>query len=189
MDGEKPGKTKYPILKIKKDAVVEREYHYKREDRLDHISAPPPPREYGGILRLLFGRVRKRRGGFGSIIFVIVVVAAAFFIFRLAGRERSTAEIAGFRTVLSAVRMEDSLSVSVSFDPVGSGAGKTLPAVVRFIMTDTGETLIVSRELPAGGDVFRGRMAFTGREKSVTAEVEVGTAKKNLSAAIPEVKP
>ncbi len=190
MDGENHEEEKPPILRIKKDAIVDREYHYKREERLGHRSAPQEPREMKGFLRGLFRRGGRRRGGLGSILVVILVVLAAVTVFRFGGQRSDTAEIGGYKAALRALPIMDSLSVSVTFDQVQKGRSpETAPlAVVRFVLPESGESLVVSRILPLEGDVFRGKMSYSGRSIKLTAEVQVNGAKRNLSVDIPAPK-
>jgi hypothetical protein len=184
MDSDKPGKEEYPILRIKKQAVVGPEYRYKREERLAHRTAPQEPREIKGFFRGLYRRGR-RRGGLGSILIVILVVLAAVFVFRFAGQDPNRAELAGFQAVLRATVIKDSLSVSVTFDPSGGDAALV---VVRFLLPETGESLIVSRILPPEGDVFRGIMGYSGKEKKLSAEVRIGDSARTLNVEIQATK-
>jgi hypothetical protein len=193
MNGENHEDEKPPILRIKKDAIVDRVYQYKREERLAHRSAPQEPEEMKGFLRGLFRRSGRRRGGLGSILAVIVVVLAAVAIFRYRGQKADTAEIEGYQAVLRALPILDSLSVSVTFNPVRKDRNtETAPlAVVRFVLSESGESLIVSQILSPEGDVFRGKMRNTGKEKTLTAEVRVNDSKRTLSVALgaAQVKP
>jgi len=185
MNGENQKEEKPPILHIKKDAIADREYRYKREERLAHRTAPRESEGMKGFFRGLF-RKGRRRGGFGSILLVIVVVLAAVYVFRFAGQRSDTAEIEGYQAVLRALPIMDSLSVSVTFDPVRKGRSTETAslAVVRFVLSESGESLIVSQILPPEGDVFRGKLVFTGNEKTLTAEVRVKDSKKTLSVVL-----
>jgi hypothetical protein len=189
MDKEKPKDEEPPVLRIKKDALVNRDFHYKREERLERSTAPREPREMKGFFRGLFKR-GKRRGGFGSLIVVLVAVSVVLLVFRLGGQGTDKADIGGFQATLRAITIMDALSVSVTFDPGGKssrGVETAPPAMVRFILPDTGQSLIVSEILPLEGTVLRGKMRFTGKEKRISAEVKVGD--KTLTLSLPIAAP
>jgi hypothetical protein len=175
-----------PIIKIKKDAVKEPELHYDREERLSMHSASKP-KEIRGFFRtfLGFGQGGSRRRGRISPLFPVLLIAvAAIFIIRTMSGSRGGESIAGYGATLRADPYEGSLLVSVSFKPPTRRPAVAPTATVRFILPDTGEELILSGDLAGEAPAIRGKMHYTGKEKSIKAEVRIGSQTKTLTASI-----
>ncbi len=191
--GKSPEKENPPILRIKRGAEIDKEYHYDRERRLSMPSASHPG-EIRGFFRTFLnfggGARGSRRGVISSLLPVLIIVLAAIMVFRFVGRPADQAAISRFSVTLRASPYKDSLQVSVSFAPRTGGArpapSEPVPATatVRFILPDTGQELIVSDPVVEEGFVLRGRMQYTGKEKSLKAEIRVGKETKTLSTAV-----
>ncbi len=180
---------KPPILHIKKDAERDVEFHYSREKRLLMESAPKP-REIKGFLSGLFRRGGRGGRGLSPLFPVFIAGLAIVLVFRFAPQPANRAEIAGFQAVLRASIYGDSLLVSVSFTRgKESGHGPDTPtaenAFVRFMLSDTGEELLVSQELSEDVTVLRGSMPYSGKEKKIIAEVSIGGTAKTLTLKLP----
>jgi hypothetical protein len=174
-----------PIIHVKKGADVGTDYYYDKQKRLALASAPQP-REIKGIFRtfLQMGRGRTpRRGGISVLFPVLIIALAAIVIFRFTGRTDGQDSISGYRAVLRADPYDSSLLVSVSLTPPARSSGDG-SVTVRFSLPDTGEELIVSSALAGELPVVRGKMHYTGKEKSVRAEVRIAGQSKTLVTSI-----
>jgi hypothetical protein len=168
---------KHPILRVKKDSARDLEFLYDREERLARKSPPRGARMAGGFFRTFF-----RRGRF-SFFPILVVVLAVFVLFRIFPRTSDHASFAGWDAVLAVIPHEDALLVSVSF--ARGPRGVTAPsASVRFQLPDTGAQAFVSETLSADHSTLRARMAYTGKEKRVVAEVKLGETAGTLSTGV-----
>ncbi len=185
IEGVKP-----PVIRIKKDGVVDSdsELHYNREKRLAMGSARKPTPIMGFFRTFLGfgfrGSSRRGRGRFSPLLPVLVIAIAVVFVVKFSGRSPSPAGIAGYGAVLRADPFESSLLVSVSFTPPAKAPAVPQSATVRFQLPDTKEELIVSGELSGDAPAIRAKMHYTGKEKTITAEVRIGDQVKTLSASI-----
>ena len=132
-----------------------------------------------------FFRGISRRGRLLSLFPLLLVALAGVVFLRFVPRPSSRAAIAGYEAVLRASPFEGALLVSVTFLP----AGRTLPAgaaeaTVAFVLTDTGERLIVSEALDRGPSTIRGKMRYTGKEKKLTAQVRIADREAGLSLGL-----
>jgi hypothetical protein len=180
MDTNVPKGEEPPVLHIKKDAIIERKFHYKRDERLARSTAPAEPREMKGFFRGLFGR-RRKRGGFGFVIGSVALLLVALVVYRVGTRGRDSADVAGYRVVLSAVPKGAALMVNVSFQPI-KAVQETVPAMIAFFLPDTGESLVINETVPPEGSAQWWEMSLKGMgEKTLRAEVEIGGKKAALS--------
>ena len=170
-----------PILRVKKDALSERVFRYKRDERLAHPSAPAERTEMKGFLKGIFGR-RRKRGGLGFVIGSVAILLVAVVVFRIGTRGRDTGEVAGYIVVLRAVPGSGVLNVNVSLKPKKQTVD-TVPAMITFLFPDTGESLAINETVPPEGSSLWWEMPYSGTvEKTLQAEVEIGGKKTVLTA-------
>jgi hypothetical protein len=184
---------KNPVLHIKKGVERYIDPPPGSEEELPRqgpLGTRPPKRSSA--------RVPRRRGRYAYLPLLILALALAF-VFRVLPRPATNrAALMGWDVLLRAVPYrgagsvggdpEPVLLVSVTFiEKAQPGAelrsSQALPAVVRFLLPDTGEQLSVSGDLVKSPITLHGQMPYTDRVRKVLATVSVGAETRTLSMA------
>ena len=172
----------HPILRIKKDAERDVEFHYDKEKRLSmHRSSRPFSK--GNAFFAFF-----RRGRLPSLLPVVLIALVGLAVFRFFPRPANHAAISGFEATLRVLTYKDSVLLSVTFarDPRSPRGSETPVARIEFALPDSGKALLVSGALDEDLITIRGTLGFTGKDGKVTAQVSVGRESRGLSQAIPK---
>lgn len=182
-----------PILHVKKGAEI----YIDRDPDGDGSSSPSGISQSWEGLGLMppTPKRRPRAGARLSIFAVVILALAVVMMLRLLQRQTDKAVLAGYQAVLRGVEYQGSLMVSVSLTPVRqgggaesatvSGSGPTRTASVLFSIAGTGEELSVSRPIPDEGLILGGGMRYTGKERTLQAELSVGRESVTLTLALP----
>jgi hypothetical protein len=168
---------KQPVIRVKKGAVI-------YDDRQAAADAQPwRPRLTPA------GRSRRRPPRRGSVFFPLLVLAAALaLVFWILPARRSTnsAVLDGWKAELRAEVFEGALLAGVTFIRAGDAPVPNPPpiAIVRFLVSGTGERIAVTEALERSPYTVRARLSDQPRARSISAEVLIGDKKKILAAQI-----
>jgi hypothetical protein len=174
-----------PILRVKKAAARDPEFHYDR-DRREALKRPRRAIRPGLFARLFGGGGRRtgRRRRFRGVLPALLGVLALVVAIRLLPREPATAHLAGYDLVLRAWAWEDGALASVSAtwkpgrrDP----SGEAVDVTVRFTAPGTEALAVVTEPFAEGTATVRGRLAAVGKARRVSAEVTIGEARARLA--------
>ena len=181
MDAEekKEAGGEYPILRIKKGVDVRDE----PDAQFDTRPGPLIPEKVSPYPKPV-SRQRPRRRMMSGLLPLVIVAIAAVVAYQVLTRQSNEGTVAGYRALLRAGPVGQSLVVSVALGKTDSAPAAAEPVTVKFTIPDTGDELTVSQTLTDRISIVRGTMPYRGGEKSVQAEVLLRGDTLKLTARI-----